>query len=86
MFKEVYCNVRKGTAALQVIRFFNRFSLQNGSLLQCKKSDYRPASGKVFNRFSIQDGLLQCEKSDCRPASGKVFQYILTSGWKFTAL
>ncbi len=48
MLKEDYCNVRKETAALQVIRFFNKFSLQDGSLLQCKKSDQRPASGKVF--------------------------------------
>ncbi len=48
MLKENYCNVRKVTAALQVIRFFNRFSLQDGSLLQCKKSNCRPTSGKVF--------------------------------------
>ncbi len=48
MFEEDYCNVKKVTAALQVVRFFNRFSLQGGSLLQCKKSDCRPASGKVF--------------------------------------
>ncbi len=48
MLKEHYCNVRKVTAALQVIRFFNRFSFQDGSLLQCKKSEQRPASGKVF--------------------------------------
>ncbi len=48
MLKKDYCNVRNVTAALQVIRFFNRFSLQDGSLLQCKKSDRRPASGKGF--------------------------------------
>ncbi len=48
MFEGDYCNVRKVTAALQVIRFFNRFSLQDGGLLQCEKSDQRPASGKVF--------------------------------------
>ncbi len=43
-----YCNVRKVTAILQVVKFFNRLSLQDGNLLQCKKSDQRPASGKVF--------------------------------------
>ncbi len=48
MLKEDYCNVRKVTAALQAVRFFNRFSLQGGSLLQCKKSDCHPASGMVF--------------------------------------
>ncbi len=48
MLKEHYCNVRKVTAVLQVIRFFNRFSLQDGSLLQCKKSNCCPTSGKVF--------------------------------------
>ncbi len=48
VFKEVYYKVRKVTAVLQVVRFFNRFSLQDGSLLQCKKSDCRPASGKAF--------------------------------------
>ncbi len=48
MFKEDNCDVRKVTAALQVVRFFNRFSLQDGILLQCKKSDCHPASGKVF--------------------------------------
>ncbi len=35
MFKEDYCNVRKVTAALRVVRFFNRFSLRDGSLLHC---------------------------------------------------
>ncbi len=48
MFKEDYCNVRKVTAALQVGKFFNRFSFQDESLLQCKKSDCHPAIGKVF--------------------------------------
>ncbi len=48
MFKEVYCNVRKVAAALQMVWFFNRFSLQDGSWLQSKKSDCRPASGKIF--------------------------------------
>ncbi len=48
MFKEDYCNVRNVTAALQMVRFFNRFSFQGGSLLQCKKSDCGPASGTVF--------------------------------------
>ncbi len=48
MLKQDYCNVRKVTAALQVIRFFNRFSLQDGRLLQCKNSDQRLPSGKVF--------------------------------------
>ncbi len=47
MFKEDYGNVRKVTAALQVARFFNRFSLQDESLLQCKKSNCRPACGHI---------------------------------------
>ncbi len=58
MFKEVYCNVRKVTAALQVVRFFNRFSLQDGSFLQCKQSGCRPASGKVFQLILISGGNL----------------------------
>ncbi len=37
MFKEVRCNIRKVTAALQVVRFFSRFSLQDGSLLNVRK-------------------------------------------------
>ncbi len=73
MLKEDYCNVRKVTAALQVIRVFNRFSLQDASLLQCKKSNCRPTSGRFFNRFSLQDeSLLQCKKSDCRPACSHI--------------
>ncbi len=47
MLKEVYCNARKVTEALQVVKFFNRFSLQDGSLLHCKKSDCRPACSHI---------------------------------------
>ncbi len=47
MFKKDYCNVRKVTAALQVVKFFNRFSLQDGSLLHYKKSDCRPARSHI---------------------------------------
>ncbi len=71
---KVCCYVRKVIAAMQVVKFFNRFSLQyGGSLLQCKK--VTAALQVVGHRFSLQDGnLLQCKKSECRPASGKVFQ------------
>ncbi len=36
---EVYRNIRKVNVALQVVRFFNTFSLQDGSLLHYKKSN-----------------------------------------------
>ncbi len=40
----LYCNIGKTTTALHLVKFLNKFLLQDGSLLQCKKSAYCFAS------------------------------------------